>query len=180
MWIWVSGPLGVNSKILCALCSLCLRGKGDQNQLKHNTCEHKSVFWRTASELRLSIVSIASNESRHSCTRTGLDVHQKLTRCSRSAANLTLKDTPLYQQRFPKTAQSLYHTFGSLASGWSLSHLHCTVATTFAVELWFIFQSRFDTGCQSPSSDQGLEFFKPAVFAFRSWRRALQQSAWEC
>lgn len=110
------GPL-----VWTAKCSLILGGKGDQKQLqtkeelKCNTCKCKSMFWRTALELRLSTVPIASNESRHSCTRTGLDVHQKKKRNQKISCSFGTQRHSLYQQTYPKTPQSTYHTFGSLA-----------------------------------------------------------------
>lgn len=50
MWIWVTRALGMNSQMLCTLCSLISGEKGDQKQLqtkeelKYNTCKSKSMF----------------------------------------------------------------------------------------------------------------------------------------
>lgn len=55
-----------------------------------------------AQQLRVGTVSITNNESRHSCVGTGMGVHQKLTRSSKSAAGLTFRDTLPTSKGIPK------------------------------------------------------------------------------
>lgn len=171
MWIRVTRPLGVNS-------SQSLGRKGNQKQLqtkeelKCNTCNCKSMFWRTTSELRLRTVSIGDNESRH--TRAGLDVNQKLTRSIRSAAHLALKDTPSTSKGIPKHQRVYTILLDPGHQGGA-----CLILITLSLG-----HLEWSCGLAQGDNPQALtkvwSFSNPAVFAFRSWRRVLQQSGWEC
>lgn len=169
--------------MLCALCSLSLGGKGDQKQLqtkeelKCNTCKCKFMFWRTDSELRLSTVSIASNESRHSCTRTGLDVlHKKNQRSRRSAARLALKDTPSTSKGIPKH----HRVYSTLLDPWHRGGAcHILIVQSLGQLQWscgFCSKAGLTLATNPEALTKVWSFSNPAMFAFSSWRGALQQS----
>lgn len=129
------------------------------------------MFWRTPSEL--STVSIASNESRNPCARTGLDGHQKLTRSSKIHLLIWhTKILPLpakvsqnareYIPQFWILGIRVVHVTSWLCSRWDT----CSGAVIF-------FKSRFDTGCQSPSFGQGQKFFKSSYVCIQELEKSI-------
>ena len=132
----------------------------------------------------MGTILITSNESRHSYAGTGLGVHQKLTRSSKSTAGFTFKDTSSTSKDIPKNDRICIALLDPWFQGGTChilivqSHPSCCWSTCCRAMIFS--KAGLTWGADPQASTRGERLLKLTVFAFRSWRWAVQRSAWAC